>query len=273
MMSSDFNVEFLPEPYRTNVRVWRHTQAVCKQLPPPKVATTKVCYDATFEWHRDERRKTRVQVVSMDTLKAAAALMTIVPDVAVLNLADDSFPTGCVDTGSTAQEESLCRSSALSHHLDMRHYPLRDGELLYSPGVLVFKDSAANDFRPLDRPYEVDVISCPGLRHPQLTGESRLREEDRERLRVKVRTIFQAAYKHGRRGLVLGSLGCGAWRSPPDEVAAVFKSVLEECDGAFEHVIFAVLPQAQCQQLFAPNAVSSSSSRRCNFQTFSSVLT
>lgn len=276
MMSSDFNVECLPEPYRTNVRVWRHTQSVCKLLPPPKVATTKVCYDPTFAWHQDDRRKTKthVQVVPMDTLKAAQGLMTIVPNIAVLNLADDSFPTGCVDTGSTAQEESLCRSSTLSHHLDMRHYPLRDGELLYSSGVLVFKDSAANGFRPLDRPYEVDVISCPGLRHPQLTSESRLSDVDRERLRVKVCTIFQAAYKHGRRGLVLGSLGCGAWRSPPEEVAAVFKSVLEECDGAFEEVIFAVLPQTQCQQLFAPHTTSSSSSsRRCNFQTFSSVLT
>jgi uncharacterized protein (TIGR02452 family) len=277
MMSSDFDVERLPEPYRTNVRVWRHTQSVCKRLPPPKVATTKVRYDAKFAWHREFSKRTRIQVVPMDTLKAAEELMSTVPEIAVLNLADDGFPTGCVDTGSVAQEESLCRSSTLSNHLDMRFYPLKDGELLYSPGVLVFKDCAANDFRPLERPYEIDVISCPGLRHPLLTSDSKLREEDRERLRVKVRTIFQAALKHGRRGLVLGALGCGAWRSPPEEVAAVFKSVLlDEFNGAFEAVTFAILPQAQMQQqqqqqqLFAPHV---SSSRKCNFQIFSSVLT
>jgi uncharacterized protein (TIGR02452 family) len=296
MMSSDFDVESLPEPYRTNVRVWRHTQSVCKRLPPPKVPTTKVRYDANFACSKRTCVHTRIQVVPMDTLKAAEELMKTVPETAVLNMADDCFPTGCVDTGSVAQEESLCRSSTLSNHIDLRFYPLKDGELLYSPCVLVFKDCAENDFRPLERPYEIDVISCPGLRHPLLTSDSNLlREEDRERLRVKIRTIFQAALNHGRKGLVLGALGCGAWRSPPEEVATVFRSVImDEFDGAFEAITFAVMPQARMQQqLFAPQAITfavmpqarmqqqlfaphlgsrSGSSRTCNFQIFSSVL-
>ena len=45
---------------------------------------------------------------------------------AILNLADDSFPTGCVATGSTAQEESLCRSSTLSKHIDIKFHFIRD---------------------------------------------------------------------------------------------------------------------------------------------------
>ena len=40
--------------------------------------------------------------------------------------------------------------------------------------------------------------------------------------------------------VVLGALGCGAWKNNPEDVAGAFADVLERHDGAFKSVIFAI---------------------------------
>jgi uncharacterized protein (TIGR02452 family) len=168
-------------------------------------------------------------------------------------MADDKTPMGSVGVGSPAQEESLCRDSTLCLHIGSGNdrndteatlYPILNDEVLYSPGVIVFK----RDRIPLQLSFEVDVISCPGLRHPRLTKTGRMSDDYANTLRRKVRAIFQVAQRERVTYLVLGALGCGSsWRpSPERQVAEIFR---ETClrhprleDSAFELVVFAILP-------------------------------
>ena len=62
---------------------------------------------------------------------------------------------------------------------------------------------------------------------PPRVGE-RLKPEDCERLKIKVRLILQIAIQKGHDAVVLGALGCGAWRNPPQHVAEIFQEVLAE---------------------------------------------
>jgi len=60
---------------------------------------------------------------------------------------------------------------------------------------------------------------------------------------VKARLILRCAALKGHDAVVMGALGCGAWRNPPQHVAEVFSGVLSEPEfrGRFAKIVFAIL--------------------------------
>jgi uncharacterized protein (TIGR02452 family) len=66
-----------------------------------------------------------------------------------------------------------------------------------------------------------------------------------ETLTKKVETIFQVALANGNDAVVLGALGCGAWRSPPRHVAEIMHLVTRRWAHAFAEVSFAILAGAE----------------------------
>lgn len=237
----------MQEPYRSNIAMWNSTREELQRAYPSSSshlhrATVRVRYADVFDAHR---RLTPIEVWKMSTIDAAEELHRGLRDnndngrIAVLNMADDRSPGGCVATGSPAQEESLFRCTSLSLHLSDDMYPIGHDELLYTTHVQVFKRDS--DGSRIETPFPVDVITCPGLRNPKLTPSSGLSATDTAHLVTKIRTIFGAARRKGVTHLVLGALGCGAWKCPPRQVADAFKSVCEEHDGAFEKIVFAIL--------------------------------
>ena len=193
-----------------------------------------------------------VRVEDADSIDCALRYLRMGHNPVVLNLADDCFPGGCVDIGSGAQEESLFRRTNLCRTLDLSFYPIRDDELVYSPGVTVFKRAEADAWRPLDDDCDqLAFIACPGIKNPVLDyapndddpQTARLKPHDEARLRAKFRNVLRAARAKGHDLPVLGAMGCGAWRCPARHVAEIFKAVLSEehelCS-AFSRVVFAV---------------------------------
>ncbi|CAF4406760.1 unnamed protein product, partial [Adineta steineri] len=59
--------------------------------------------------------------------------------------------------------------------------------------------------------------------------------------RKKIENIFAIAYHHKHDSLVLSALGCGAFKNPPDHVAQLFLSVIEQYAGFFKSFVFAVI--------------------------------
>ncbi|PNH12600.1 hypothetical protein TSOC_000468 [Tetrabaena socialis] len=130
-----------------------------------------------------------------------------------------------IDAGrSGAAEESMFRRSNYFRTLTIDLYPIKKDEAIYSPSVTVFKDGPELDFARC-QPFDMSFIACPGLRHPILTEEGRLKAEDVEVLERKIELIFQVAWMHGHRVIVLGAMGCGAWKNNPIDVAEAFKSI------------------------------------------------
>lgn len=184
----------------------------------------------------------------------------------VLNLADNSFPGGCVYTGSGAQEESIFRRTDVSQTLEMSFYPIRDAEAVYSPAVRVLKASEADDWRVIAGPSPVvATIACPGIYHPALDPSGSMSDEDLMRLHDKIELVLQIAHDKRHSSLVLGALGCGAWRCPPEQVASVFTRVLQRHPGAFERVVFAIIPPVDTGRR-SPGLLS-------NFDAFAQAIT
>lgn len=174
--------------------------------------------------------------------------------VAVLNFANPHYPGGGVASGAMAQEECLCRSSNLypclnrepvltdfyRYHREKTDYFFSD-RLIYTRDVTVFKDdSLLPQYLPREEWFRVDVITCaaPFLAQRKYTNRAALKQTFKSR----IRNILETAIDNGAEVLVLGAFGCGAFKNPPEVVAAAFREVLQEgrYHSAFQKVVFAI---------------------------------
>lgn len=209
-----------------------------------------------------------------DSFTAARDIMKDNPEAqgktTVLNLASDQLPGGgWIHSLSKTQEEALCYSSTLYETLKKSYYPwpnLGPGSVagIYSPGVVIFKDDLDHncvDLPEADRRV-VSVITVAAPRGPKLTEDELgfKNESDLEDLKGKIRLVYRIAGHNRQTYLVLGAMGCGAYRCPPRLVAEQMKSILLESEfqGWFSQVVFAVYGRS------GPAAA--------NFQIFSKVM-
>jgi hypothetical protein len=239
------------EPFMHRIECWLHTKAMAARHPPPP-PSVKAAYDPGYAArHAAPNAAAEVALLDMDSIDCGLAAQAAGHDPVVLNLADDCFPGGCVDLGSGAQEESIFRRTNLCRTLEIEMYPLRDGEVVYSRDVSVFKAAEGDGWRSLSRSRSEEAyprlafVSGPGLKHPRTVAdpeslEQLLSPDDVARLRAKAGAVLQAAHAHGHGCVVLGAMGCGAWKNPPRHVARVLRGVVDEHAGLFDAVFVAV---------------------------------
>ena len=191
----------------------------------------------------------RIEVTPESTTAAGLRLLDEgAEDPCVLNFASANSVGGGFLRGASAQEEELCRGSALYPCLltQPRYYeanraepsPVYTDHLIYSPGVPWIRDEAR---ALLEAPARLSVITSPApntgaLREP---GEMPRLEAAFYR---RAGQILAVAAAEGHRELVLGAWGCGAFLGDPRIAADAFGRALEgRFAGAFARVVFAVL--------------------------------
>jgi len=177
-----------------------------------------------------------VRIIQADTYDAARTFSKS-PDskvrIGVLNMASALQPGGGILKGAIAQEESICLRSTLYPSLKDSFYRIPQNAAIYSPDVVVFRDSAQQEL-PKSEWFFVDVISCAAVRGPDVVVKTRQGVEkqvyewaqDYEIMLMKARLIMQIARQKQISHLVLGALGCGVFKNPPEEVARIFKKVI-----------------------------------------------
>ncbi len=204
-------------------------------------------------------RDIRVPAVpSADTLFEATgessleAAHRIAGPVAVLNFASARNPGGGFLNGAQAQEEALCRASALyaclvgvrefyDHHRAHRD-PFYSDRVIHSPAVPVFRDDRG---RLLDEPYTAGFLTSAAPNAGVVLRTAPQRAADLPRaLASRAERVLETAAAHGYRRLVLGAWGCGVFQNDPTQVATAFRTLLGpggRFAGAFEHVVFGIL--------------------------------
>jgi uncharacterized protein (TIGR02452 family) len=210
---------------------------------------------------------TTIKVVNADSIDAALGVSatsrtdnpndsTEAKPVLVLNMANAHHPGGGWLHGALAQEEVLCYRSSLSFTLKRRLYPIPDYGGIYSPTVVIIRESLArgHDVLDLSKPEELPVlsfVSVAAIRGPAiaktLAGAEKYKHAgDRDVMKEKMRVVLRIAAATGHRRLVLGALGCGAFGNPRVEVARCWREVFEEQEfqgGWWETVVFAVMEE------------------------------
>ena len=202
--------------------------------------------------------ETIIKVENLDCLLAAEKLLEEGYHPAVLNMASRQNPGGGVQTGAGAQEENLFRRSNLFQSLyqfapfadkyglrkSKYQYPLdRNFGGIYTPDATVFRGTEQDGYPLLDAPYRMSFIAVAGINRPALESPERILSELVEPVKNKIRTIFRIGLLHGHDSLVLGALGCGAFRNPPAHIARLFHEVIEEKEfkNKYRLLLFAIL--------------------------------
>ncbi|WP_405452869.1 TIGR02452 family protein [Streptomyces achromogenes] len=193
---------------------------------------------------------TRFEVTGESSLEAARRLAD--GPVAVLNFASARNPGGGYLNGAQAQEEALCRASALhtclltargfyDHHRADRD-PFYTDRVIHSPGVPVFRDDRGG---LLTEPYLAGFLTAaaPNAGVIRRTAPERAAEVPGA-LAVRAERVLETAAAHGYRRLVLGAWGCGVFQNDPARVAGAFRAALGpggRFARTFDHVVFGVL--------------------------------
>nr|WP_202538405.1 TIGR02452 family protein [Streptomyces sp. SID8379] len=174
--------------------------------------------------------------------------------IAVLNFASARNPGGGYLNGAQAQEEAVCRSSALYTCLVEvpefydRHRADRDvfysDRVIHAPGVPVFRDDRG---RLLDEPYQVGFLTSPAPNAGVIAHRTPERvHEIPAALASRAERVLETAAAEGYRRLVLGAWGCGVFRNDPEQVAQAFRTALDgRFRNHFEQVVFAVLDRTK----------------------------
>ena len=188
---------------------------------------------------------------------------------ALLNFASARNPGGGYLRGARAQEEDLCRVSALyTTLLEAPDYYaahrassdlLYSNRVIYSPDVPVFRNE---HYALLDRPYPVSFLTCAApnagefaRHHPEqaATAPEAMADLLANVLVERAAGVLAVAAHHGQRVLILGAWGCGVFRNDPAQVAAAFGTHLSAgglFENAFTRIVFAVLDNSPTRQKY-----------------------
>jgi uncharacterized protein (TIGR02452 family) len=213
-----------------------YIQAACSaklSIPPSAVLPT---YDSI------PFPETRIQVTNETTLGASSRLVSTNLKPLALNFANGIHPGGGFLNGARAQEEVLCRSSALYKTLcndemyavhQKRKRPDSTDWAILSPDVPVFR---TDDGTELEHPWLLSFITCAAPYAPSI-GQP----EAGNLLQQRIHRVLAIARAYRYSVLVLGAWGCGAFANDVWRTARDFRYALEnEFCGAFSDVIFAI---------------------------------
>ena len=198
--------------------------------------------------------ETRVQVANETTLGASLRLVESGLRPLALNFANGIHPGGGFLGGAKAQEEVLCRCSALYQTLvndpmyeahKERPRPDSTDWSIYSPDVPVFRK---DDGTALDQPWLLSFITCAAPVASKI-GQP----ESGDLLQKRIHRVLAIAKAFGYSTLVLGAWGCGAFGNDPRRTAIDFRSALEnEFSGAFSDIIFAITDWSPERRFLGP---------------------
>lgn len=209
---------------------------------------TSATFDTVFE------------VMNETTLSASRRLLAAGYRVAALNFASATNPGGGFLNGARAQEESLCRSSALytclvGHKMYDANRQARDpfylDYVLYSPDVPVFR---GDDDRLLETPYLCTFLTAAAVNVKNLRQKAPEREREIPAVMARrIQKVLAVAARHGDDALVLGAWGCGAFGNDTNVIAGLFRDALTgDFKGQFAHITFAVLDFSSDRTFIAP---------------------
>lgn len=168
-------------------------------------------------------------------------------NVCALNFANAFNPGGGFLGTARAQEETLCRSSALYYSLiqQMKFYQYHQKKnpantasnyIIFSPDCPTWK---CDDYVLLDKPYLTSYITCAAVHNCGKQKRSEIKKIHDER----VKAIINCAIQNGVKNIVLGAFGCGAFANNPDDMASSFKKLLvdDEMRFFFESISFSII--------------------------------
>ena len=202
---------------------------------------------------------TRIEVTNETTLSAHQRHLAKGHNAVSLNFASATQPGGGFLGGARAQEEYLCRSSALfvtikdspmyEYHRD-NWTPFYSDAMIYSGDVPVFRDDQ-HDL--LATPYLASFITSAAPLAKKVPPHERPKLPNV--IFHRILKILSVAKSKGHDSLILGAWGCGAFGNDGHLVSELFHRALTvEFTGSFKEVTFAIVDTSPEERFIGPFA-------------------
>jgi uncharacterized protein (TIGR02452 family) len=198
--------------------------------------------------------RTTVQVANETTFGAVLGLVPPGERALALNFANGIHPGGGFLGGSRAQEEVLCRSSALWHTLEgdpmyaahrQRALPDSTAWAILSPHVPVFWWDNGWPRPTADR---ADFLTCAAPVASWIGHDMAA-----QLMHERIHRVLAIARAYEYEDLVLGAWGCGAFGNDPLTTARSFRAALEgPFRNAFRHIFFAIADWSPERKFLGP---------------------
>jgi uncharacterized protein (TIGR02452 family) len=220
-------------------------------------------YDEAINIKIQQLADTHIEVKQCTTLEAVQEELQLDPtiSIAALNFASAKNPGGGFLKGSSAQEESIARTSALYPCLTTRqveqyyidnakeHTCVYTDNIIYSPKVPVFRsDSSQGELLPA--PYMCSIITSPAVNYKHAIQRVGDHDEVMEIFRKRAGKVIAVAIDNQHDVLILGAWGCGVFGCGIFDTAQMFRHLLmaegAKYKNAFKRVIFAIRDEKTC---------------------------
>ncbi|KAJ1893987.1 hypothetical protein LPJ66_005448 [Kickxella alabastrina] len=194
-----------------------------------------------------------VRVVDADAVDVAVKLLELRPDhtrpPAVLVFGSRGSPGGAYKRGAGQQEEELVRRTSLLHNLEDPYgfdparawsYPLPEFGGVYSPDVVVLRDSEREAYAFRDDPVYLSFINVAPYSNVHVDEIShygrkttRIVEDTARSYRRKMEVILNIARDQGHQSIVLGAFGCTGSLTVVQQMAEMWREVIDTSPYAF----------------------------------------
>lgn len=206
-----------------------------------------------------EPRATQIEVHNETTFAAAKRLEEAGLNTMALNFASAKNPGGGWKNGARAQEECLCRGSALSKCLEAnfefyefhreRGGGLYSDWMMLSPCVPVFRGNEPEE-ELLDSSWTTAFLTAAAPNRKAIFFDT---ERVLPTFASRIEKVLSIGVAGGFDAVVLGAWGCGAFGNDPNQVAPLFAQALSgPFQGAFTRVAFAVLDHSDDDAMIEP---------------------
>ena len=200
---------------------------------------------------------TTYEVRNETTLSAVRRLNAKGFHPSALNMASAHRPGGGFLSGAAAQEEYLCRSSALypciidNPMYSLPRDPFATDYTIYSPDVPIFRN---DDGRLLETVELYSVLTCAAVHAGVISRDMPERvPEIKSIMEKRIKRLLNIAAIQNHNSLVLGAWGCGVFENSGELIASLFRKALKhEFKGVFSKVVFSIADWSMEQKFIEP---------------------
>lgn len=155
----------------------------------------------------------KYEVTKEDSFDCAMRLISLGYNPVVLEFASGTNPGGgWRGKQQGSQEESLCRRSNLGLLLEKKVYPIPNDGLFYVKNVIINKNLKLENITPIKT--SVIATELKSISHRSSTY-----------LQKRINALYNTAIENKHDSIVLGAIGCGAFKESDDDVKILSKEM------------------------------------------------
>lgn len=197
-----------------------------------------------------------ITVTNSQTISGLRLLTGMGYKTLALNFANATTAGGGFIGGSRAQEETLCRQSALfatligddmyTWHRENDKWAEGSDWAILSPNVPFYREEFSET---LPSTWLGDVLTCAAPKAGRV-GE----DVATALMESRIRRVFEIAAAYEYTALVLGAWGCGAFHNDPTAIAKIFRKNITDprFAGRFAHIHFCITDWSPNRRFLGP---------------------